>query len=576
MSSGRHRLERRTPSRFRLALASPLGITATAVAAIVLLSIAVPVGIRLSGCARTDYLRISGTLSMAPVLRAAADEFNSEEHVYDGTCVLAQADETAPHRIMTELAGGAMNGASSVRPDVWVPESSAWVELTRVSETGAQNIETSPRSLAGSPVVLAAPEGAEGLPDPGEAGWDLVLPGGREPDRPLVMVDPNRGVDGMAAMHAVRRELGGGDEADADMTDFVRDVQLDTAFGEIDPAGVYPLGGAQERAALTVLPEQAVAAYNSRSPEEPLEALYPEEGTVLLDYPFVTTGDDPRMRAAADDLYSILQRDSYRERLRGLGFRDPDGTAAEALAELPGIDPEGPETHADLTGDALLASLDDWNRLSMPSRTVVLADVSAAMAEDLGGDGPSRLEVTRDAARLGLSLFPDETDMGLWLISDSFGGDGRQDAQDLGRLDEAVGEGGATRREELQGVAEEIEVAGGGSRLYDNILDAYEEVSSDYDEDKINSVIVLTAGEDGGSSDISHGELVAELQDRFDPERPVTMFIIAFGEQSAREELAEIAGATSGTLSVTDDPGEIGDIFLSSISRRLCVPDCGS
>src|SRR5690606_29956608 len=100
-------------------------------------------------------------------------------------------------------------------------------------------------------------------------------------------------------------------------------------------------------------------------------------------------------------------------------------------------------------------------------------------------------------------------------------------------------------------------------------------VGSDYDEDKINSVIVLTAGEDGGSSDISHQELAADRRDRFDPERPVTLFTIAFGAQSAEAELSEIAGATSRTLSVTDDPGEIGDLFLSSISRRLCVPDCG-
>jgi hypothetical protein len=566
VSTGRHRI----PSRARTAARSPLGIAAAVVGLVVAASVAVPLGLRYAGCADTRYLRVASVLSIAPVLQRAADEFNDAGREYSGTCVLAQAGEMAPHRIMTELSGGA-SGGSAIAPDVWVPESSAWVELTRVSETGARTIETEPRSLARSPVVLAAPRGAEGLPAPDDASWDLVLPEERAADRPLVMVDPNRGVDGMAAMYAVRQSLGTGDAADTAMTDFVRDAQPDTAFGEIDLAGAYPApSGATP---LAVVPEQAVVRYNDSGPETPLEALYPREGTVGLDYPFVSTGDDERMRAAADDLFTILQGESYREQLRGLGFREPDGTASASLQGREGITTAPPETHDDLTGDALLTALDDWNRLSMPSRSLVLADVSEHMAADLNG-GPSRMEVAKDAARLGLSLFPDDTDLGLWLMSDELGERGREEVEGLGRLGAADQDNGTTRREELDALTEDIGVEGGGSRLYDNILAAYEEVQRAYDRDKINSVIVLTAGRDGGSSDISHDELVAELQDRFDPEQPVTLFVIAFGEQPERAELAEVAAATSGTLSVTDDPGEIGDIFLSSISRRLCVPDC--
>ncbi|MFC4560713.1 substrate-binding domain-containing protein [Nocardiopsis mangrovi] len=568
-SGGRHR----QPSRARTVLTSPLGVAALAVALITAASVGVPLGIRYAGCAETAYLRVSATLGMAPVLRRAADEFNAAGHSYAGTCVYAQVGEVAPHRIMTELSSGPVGGGSaSIVPDVWVPESSAWVELARVSQTGARTIETSPRSLASSPVVLAAPRGAEGIPDSGEAGWDLVLPGERDPDRPLVMVDPNRGVDGMAAMYAVRRILGAGDDADTAMTDFVRDVQPDTAFGELDLAGVYPAPAGP--APLAVVPEQAVARYNGDGPEEPLTALYPEEGTVVLDYPFVSTGDDPGKRAAADDLYAVLQGESYREQLRDLGFREPDWTAGAELRGREGITAALPETHGGLTGDALVTAVEDWNRLSMPSRALVLADVSEGMSADLDA-GPSRMEVAKDAAQLGLSLFPDETDLGLWLLSSEFGASGREEAEGLARLGAADRGDGTTRREELHRMTESIGVEGGDPRLYDNILAAYEEVQDAYDQDKINSVIVLTAGRDGGSSDVSHAELVAELQDRFDPERPVTLFIIAFGAQPERAELSAVAAATSGTLSVTDDPGEIGDIFLGSVSRRLCVPDCG-
>ncbi len=569
MSTGRHRIGNH-PSRIRTAFSSPLGVAAIVVALVVALSLAVPAALRLAGCGETRYLRVSTTLSMVSVMQQAAEEFNNAGRSYDGACVFVQADEDPPHQIMTHLAGGTTPD-STIAPDVWVPESSAWIELTRVSDTGARNVETTPRSLASSPVVLAAPRGAEGIPDADDASWDLVLPDERSPDRPVVMVDPNRGTDGMATMYQVRQELGTGDTADTDMTDFVRDVQRDSAFDAIDLTGVYPNPKSVDP--LTVVPEQAVAHYNTTGPETPVEALYPNEGTVNLDYPFVSIGDDSTMRSAADDLFEILQGDDFRSQLRELGFREPDGTASDRLSEAEGIIAEPPTTHEELTGDALLGSVEDWNRLSMPSRSMVLADVSENMADDLNG-GPTRLAVAQEAAQLGLSLFPDETDMGLWLLSDELPENGREETEDLSRLDGAAG-GGETRRDELDAIAEGMEVEGGESRLYDNILAAYDEMQDSYDEDKINSIILLTAGQDAGSSEIEHDELVAELQDRFDPDRPVTTFIIAFGPQPEREELSEIAEATSGTLSVTDDPDEIGDIFLSSISRRLCVPDCG-
>ncbi|ASU57233.1 substrate-binding domain-containing protein [Nocardiopsis dassonvillei] len=588
MPSGRHRQASPTAANTRRVVASPLGITAIAVALIAVAAVAVPVGLDMLGCGDTRYLRVSATQSIAPVLREAAGEFNDERPSYDGECVYAQVDEIAPHRIMTALSGG-QAGDSTIAPHVWVPESSAWVELTRVSGSGTHRIDTEPPSLASSPVVLAAPRGGGGLPEPDEAGWPLVLPDERE--RPLVMVDPNRGADGMAVMHAVRRHLGTGDGADTAMTDFVRDVQLDSAFGEIDLATFYSSGhtgggsgeGGGERVdPLIAVPEQAVVSYNAGRAESapPLEAHYPTEGTVSLDYPYVTTTDTSSLRSAAADLHEVLRRDSYRARLRELGFRDPDGTLSGTAGADPdgfGVTAEEPPTHDDLTGDALLASVTDWNRLSMPSRTLVLADTSADMAEDLDG-GPTRMEVAQQAALMGLSLFPDETDMGLWLMSDE-NASGRVEAADMHPLGGTEQGDTATRRRELIGVAEEIAVRGGGSRLYDNILAAYDRVQEDYDEDKINSVILLTAGQDEGSSDITHADLVAALQDRFDPERPVSMFIIAFGsreQQVAEEELRQIAAATSGSLFVTDDPDEIGDIFLSSISRRLCVPDCDS
>lgn len=577
MSSGRHRLASPTATTARKAVASPLGVTAIIVALITGAAIAVPVGMNMLGCGDTRYLRVSTTQSMAPILREAATEFNADDPSYGGECVYAQVDEIAPHRIMTALTGS-QAGDSSIVPHVWVPESSAWVELARVSDGGAHGLETDPPSLAGSPVVMAAPVNTEGV-EQGDAEWTMVLPEELDPERPVVMVDPNRGADGMTVMHAVREHLGTGDDADTAMTDFVRDVQQDSAFGEIDLDTFFSGSAAAHSRVdpLVVVPEQAVSEYNMNRPDAApqLEAHYPDEGTVNLDYPYVTTTDNSALRAAAADLYEVLRGDGFRTQMQEQGFRDPDGSSTPTLSSQNGIEADEPEVHDRLTGDALLGSVTDWNRLSMPSRSLVLADTSEHMEEDLNG-GPPRIDVASQAALMGLSLFPDETDMGVWLMSEEFGEDGREEAADMHQLGSSDEDGDVSRRQELIGVAEDIEVEGGGSRLYDNMLAAYDQVQDNYHEDKINSVIILTAGADDGSSDLSSEELVAALQDRFDPQRPVSFFIIAFGSQAEERELQAAANATSGSLFVTDDPDEIGDIFLSSISRRLCVPNCDS
>ncbi|QVQ54771.1 VWA domain-containing protein [Spiractinospora alimapuensis] len=530
-----------------------------------LLVLAVPLGIRVFGCSEPQYLRVAAALSVAPVAQEAAAEFN--DHA-DG-CLYAQVTETPPHAVMTDLAGGRTLD-STVTPDVWIPESSAWVELARVSESGAQTLEPDPRSLASSPVVLAVPEDADGVAPADEhtASWDLLLPDARDPDRPVVLVDPNRGADGMAAMYAIRQSLGTGDQADAEMTEFVHDVQLDSAFGHIELSGVYP--GADP---LTVVPEQSVRDYNASGPPTRLRALHPEEGTVTLDYPFTLVTDDADRRSGAESLYELLSAQSYQDRLGELGFREPSGAEPRTPPDVPGVEPDPPETHEDLTGDALLTAIEDWNRLSMPSRALVLADVSDTAGEPLSGD-LSRLDVAVEAAELGLALFPDQTDMGLWLLSTELDSSGHEETHQLARLEDS--DEGQTVRERLRDTASAIELEGGDARLYDSIGAAYDEMTDAYHEDKINSVIVLTSGDDEGRSELSEEQLVAQLEDSFDPERPVTMFIIAFGDFEDERPLTEIANATSGTAYFTEDADEIGDIFLSSISRRLCVPDCDS
>jgi Ca-activated chloride channel homolog len=338
VAEGRHR---RTPNVLHV-----IGVSALVLALLIAAVVAYGPLSRLLGCPEPQYLRVSSALSIAPVLQEAAGQYNEDS---DG-CHYVQVSEMPPHLAMTELSGGRTAG-DSLTPDVWVPESSAWVELARISEAGAQALEPNPRSLASSPVVLAAPEGAQGIGDgEHEESWDRLLPGERDPERPVLMVDPNRGAEGMAAMHAVRRSLGTGDEADAAMTEFVRSVQSDSAFGHIELTGAYP--GAEP---LAVVPEQSVWSYNATNPQVPLQAFYPEESTVSLDYPFATATQDPELLDTASGFSDLLASAEYQQRLEDMGFRDPGGDGSRVLTDMPGVDSARPAVHEEMTGQALLS-----------------------------------------------------------------------------------------------------------------------------------------------------------------------------------------------------------------------------
>ena len=58
-----------------------------------------------------------------------------------------------------------------------------------------------------------------------------------------------------------------------------------------------------------------------------------------------------------------------------------------------------------------------WGAVNLDARFLNVVDVSSAMGSRTG-NGETRAEVTRDAANLGLTYFPDTTEVGLWTFAD--------------------------------------------------------------------------------------------------------------------------------------------------------------
>ncbi|MEN3540209.1 substrate-binding and VWA domain-containing protein [Microbispora sp. ZYX-F-249] len=580
MPSGRHRAAFTAERRRRQA--GWKGVAAVLTVAMIIAGGAYLFLTRSAGtCSARDPILVSvaAALDVAPPVMDAAGRFNASGAQVEGRCVQVQVAEQPPAPVLRTLIGDRA-GVLPGRPDGWIADSSVWVRLAR--KQGGQDIAADETVVATSPLVFATRRSlAERFAAGGTAmSWDMVFPAtvrGRlrptehEPD--IVRIpDPSVSGAGIATVAAARDIVGTGEKADRDLTAFVRMAQSGSApdyrsmLGAVDAPGIWSRP-------VVIVPEQSVWTHNHEGHAEPVVALQPKEGTIDLDYPYVVTAADPD-RAAASRLFAAwLRSAATQEAVRRAGFRGADGQPPFAAGDdIPTV---RPRPRPSITAEVIDEALEAWSRLAPPSRILVLADVSKENAEPIRAGGETRLDVAVEAAKLGLQLFPNETHMGLWEFArDLKGGADHRELIGLGPITEPDGGQEEIRRTALFRVADGIRALGDRSgALYDAIDAGFRSVSEGYDPLMSNALLVLTAGVDDGKG-VSRRELVDRLREEWDPDRPVQIIVVAFGKAADRAALGEIVSATNGQLYVAQEPGQIIDVFLSALARRLCHPTC--
>ncbi|MCT9928823.1 substrate-binding and VWA domain-containing protein [Planotetraspora sp. A-T 1434] len=580
MPSGRHRAAstaelRRRRARWRSVVA---GLTVLAV----LGGLGYVFASRTGGtCSSRDPILVSvvSAVDIAPPVMEAAERFNARDAGVSGRCVRVQVVEQPPAPVLRTLIGDRA-GVLPDRPDGWIADSSAWVRLAR--KQGAQDIAADETVVATSPLVFATRRAVAQRFAMGKTAmsWDMVFPAtvhGRiqptdgEPD--IVRIpDPSVSGAGIATVAAARDIVGSGETADKDLTAFVRMAQAGSApdyrsmLEAVDQPGIWTRP-------VVIVPEQSVWAHNRDIPADPLTALQPKEGTINLDYPYVVTAADPD-QAAGSRLFGDWLRSAFvQEAVRHDGFRTADGREPPYSAGTD-IPTEQPRPRPSITPEVIDEALEAWSRLAPPSRILVLADVSKENAEPIRAGGKTRMDVAVEAAKLGLQLFPNETHIGLWEFArDVADGENERELVSLGPITEP-GSGQEIRRTALYRVADGIKARGDKtSSLYDSINEGFQSVSQGYDPLMSNSLLLLTAGRDDGKG-ISRQQLVERLHKEWNPDKPVQIIIVAFGKGADQQALNEIVSATNGQLYVAQEPGQIIDVFLSALARRLCHPTC--
>ena len=255
------------------------------------------------------------------------------------------------------------------------------------------------------------------------------------------------------------------------------------------------------------------------------------------------------------------------------GFRAPD--AAPTALSVPGVDGSravNPHPPAATDVQAINAAVSLSNE---PSRLLAVMDVSGSMAGVVpGSGGATRMDLARAAATRGLGLYPDSSEIGLWMFSRKIDGDADyRQVVPVAQLSTETN--GVTGQQQIAGALQQIQVVpDGGTGLYDTTLAAVRTLQRSWDPNRVNTVLLLTDGQNDDQGSITLDQLLSTLRAEQDPTRPIQVIAIGFGPDTDTAALTAITSATGGATYVSTDPRDIGEIFLDAVGRRLCAPNC--
>ncbi|HYY81253.1 MAG TPA: substrate-binding and VWA domain-containing protein [Actinomycetes bacterium] len=558
-------------------------------------------------CKTAVTLAVTASSEKAQLLKQLAGDYNAEAHVVDGRCVLVQVTSKASGAAMAALAKGWNPTADGPRPDVWTPASSGWVTLLEQRTQRSDRPKLVPAGalphIAASPLVIAMPRPmAQALGWPGkQLGWADLLDLARDQagwgraGHPewgqfrLGKTNPNFSTSGLNATigayfaaTGLASDLTSKDVASRKARAFVQGVERSVVhYGDTTLTFLSNLQRADDAGAglsyisAVAVEEKSVWDYNQGNPtgdpatlgkhakpKVPLVAIYPKEGTLLSDHPWVTLTapwvDDAKRKASAD-LLGWLQGPKAQGRFQQFAFRDSQDRPGPLVTQDVGLLRGEPRTllqpPAPRVLDQLLRS---WANLRKRANVLLVIDTSGSMGEEVPGTGRSKLDLARQAALNSLSQFAADDQVGLWMFSTQLDGDvDHRSLVDQGPMDASRR---ALLRQRIEGLAAE-----GGTGLYDTSLAAWQFVKGHSRPDDINAVVLLTDGrnEDNG---ISLDNLLGQVHGE-EGAASVRLFTIAYGADADLATLQRISQTTNAAAYDSSDPTSIDQVFTAVVSN---------
>ncbi len=550
-------------------------------------------------------LTIGASPEKQGIMQAIANEYNKSDREVDGACFAVTVNPLSSGGGEQILARGWDADVDGVPPDVWSPAASTWVGLLKKDLAKRDRPDLVPEgalaSVTTTPLVLAMPKPmAEALGWPGkQLGWSDVLRLANNPQGwaavghpewgrfTLGKTNPNISTSGLAATVGAF-VAATGKSSDLRMQD-VQDPKVRTFVGDVEKAVLHygdttltylanlqradDSGAGLGYVSAVAVEEKSVIDYNTGNPSGslatigdhapprvPLAAIYPKEGTLYSDSPYVVL-DAPwstaEKKSGAADFLEFLQTPQSQKQFTDAGFRTFDHKAGAPILQSKELIADGVKIELSAPSpDVLDAVRATWTDVRKEARVLILLDVSGSMGEDAGGG--TKLDLAKDAALKALSQFASRDQVGLWVFTTDL-------TTPAGIYAELVPVAPIAQNKARIAQSMRNLAPLNGTPLYAAIRAGVREMNSNFDSSKINAVVVLTDGRNEYPNDNNLASLVRELDGG--TETTLRVFSIAYGEGADLETLKKISEASRAAAYDSTNPANIDKVFTAVLSN---------
>jgi len=565
----------------------PLG-TVLVIAVVLVLGGGVTAGVVLlkkDSCSGSASANVVVAPKIQTIMAKLANDWSQTNPNVNGVCgsVVVSAKESPD--MVTALANAKWDDSFGAAPDVWVPESQAWVRKASADADAERIMPDLPPSLARTPTVIAMPrqlaEAAQMTNTPvtwrqivdklsSSKGWQMY----NHPEWGAFKVglsDPQDSTPGLLALMAISDTDDDGEVSPAEqgaLLDLKKVIAVKTTSTDDILTGIRAATDKGTTSGLTYVSafpalEQDVLAYNLAQPKLPLVAIYPQDGIAEADFPYLVLNADwsnQSRKDVANAFGRYVRGAAGKAAFQAAGFRDsnrlpgPTMTAANGVTEKLTALPR-----AVLLPESVQHAAATWTAVTRPTNLLLVFDTSGSMGGIVQGTGKTRLDLTKAAALGALDLFDDSAQVGVWAFSTVTNGKDYRQLLPLNTLSKS--------RDQVEAAINGLQ-SGGNTGLYNTTAAACQYVAANYVAGATNLVVLLTDGADDNNvqGGLSLDALLNTLTTTCGTtQKPVKVITVGLGTSTNSEILRSISAATKAPTFSSPNTFDVSQVVLSAI-----------
>ena len=523
-----------------------------------------------AGCDGSLTISVDAAPSIAGPVQTIAQRWTATNPNVEGKCVAVNVTPLPSSNVEQILAAGGSGAGEGA--SVWIPDSSTWAnrlndDLTATGKNAQVEIHApiavSPLVFVSSPAVVSK---FISRPD-----WKNALAGAF----PLTVPDPVSNTDGLLSLQIMNTLVTSGIQGPNPQ---LANLMLRLSHSTLPDAnaGFAQLAADPAHAPVFTAPEQAVIQANRAKQSLFAAAIYPDEGTLSLDYPvvrLVRSGDDPSLTAALDDFEQQLRAPAAQAYLADAGFRDPTGASVPGVGAAQGVVAAPIRQLTKPTPSQGVDTLRLWDAITQDVNSLMVIDVSGSMAEP-GGNGQTKIQLAAASAATSIGFYPDTSNLGMWVFSSNLTPTtGYRELVPIAQMSSTTGN--KTHRQALTDAAHSLpSLVNGNTALYASTLAAVNTVRHNFDPSKVNTVVLMTDGQNVDPGGPTLNQLLAGLNNPQAKLLPVPVYTIGLGPDADLNALGQISKATGGKTYAVKDPANLRSVFLDAVVQRECGSGC--